>query len=610
MNLLLRGAATTALALAAALATAAPEGWYHSLDEAIVAAKREGKPILADFSTSWCHNCRTLEQNTLSNPEVTARLDKYVKVYVDGDQHRQMVSAFGVSGYPTLVAISPEGYELTRSVGYVGANQLAMTLDGALRAVGPSKAELRQMTPQMQPEGPADALEPQVGETDLAAAEEVDEVGTLAPDRLDDRAAAVEQRATPNREINYYTMFAESQQVSKPANIELASSSAPTARFQSSVETGASANPVKTMGEEAAGGGAEAGLALVAQATDQLPKPLLNAGSTRQADVSRSTPAQGKAAATPAAPAPASSNAVKQPAGKPEVKTAAASGKADILKTVRKLQSDEEPAVPEMRLEPEPTKSAPVQTVQEAEAPAEPGSSDTPKLAIRKNADTPAKPEATKAAREPAPPAETESVETASVPNAGPRSASAASTPRGNTAAADAPSKDDIQRWMKIGDEKLVAGLKKEAHAQYAKVVDRDPANARGMTDLAYIKMVALMVDRDEEALRQQAYDMIREFEARFPDSRNKDYYTVIRAMFAADLGKYAEAHALLDDFPTRFPNSRYIEMAHETWQDLPPASRDSSTRNSSSASGRSSQPGSSGSSAAARSGSTRTTSR
>ena len=115
---------------------AAGDGWLTSLREAEAVAVREGKPILADFSTSWCGSCRELERKTFPHPYVRARMDKFVKVHVDGDDHPELVRSYGISGYPTLIAMSPGGKELNRTVGYVGAAELSSDLDRAMRKCG------------------------------------------------------------------------------------------------------------------------------------------------------------------------------------------------------------------------------------------------------------------------------------------------------------------------------------------------------------------------------------------------------------------------------------------------------------------------------------------
>ncbi len=44
------------------------------LDEALATAKAEGKPVLIDFWTESCTNCKVLERETFSNPDVAALL--------------------------------------------------------------------------------------------------------------------------------------------------------------------------------------------------------------------------------------------------------------------------------------------------------------------------------------------------------------------------------------------------------------------------------------------------------------------------------------------------------------------------------------------------------
>src|SRR5690606_34177235 len=144
--------------------------------------------------------------------------------------------------------------------------------------------------------------------------------------------------------------------------------------------------------------------------------------------------------------------------------------------------------------------------------------------------------------------------------------------------------RSDIVRWMKDADTKLVEAhksgnvqRKREARAMYNKVVEKDPENKFGRSDMAFIKMVSLIVDRDSDLLRRQAYTRIKEFEDRFPKSDHKDYYTLIRAILAADLGESTEVRKLLADYPERFPESKYTDMAKDTLKSVSGSKKDSS---------------------------------
>lgn len=59
---------------------------FFDYDEAVAAAKQQNKPILIDFTGHSCANCRKMEQEVLTDPEVTKRLQKdfvVVSLYVD-----------------------------------------------------------------------------------------------------------------------------------------------------------------------------------------------------------------------------------------------------------------------------------------------------------------------------------------------------------------------------------------------------------------------------------------------------------------------------------------------------------------------------------------------
>lgn len=59
---------------------------YFDYEEALAAAKKEGKPLLIDFTGHGCVNCRKMEENVWSNPQVLARLKNdfiMVALYID-----------------------------------------------------------------------------------------------------------------------------------------------------------------------------------------------------------------------------------------------------------------------------------------------------------------------------------------------------------------------------------------------------------------------------------------------------------------------------------------------------------------------------------------------
>ena len=59
---------------------------YFDYEQALAAAKREGKPLLIDFTGHGCVNCRKMEENVWEDPQVLKRLKEdfvMVALYID-----------------------------------------------------------------------------------------------------------------------------------------------------------------------------------------------------------------------------------------------------------------------------------------------------------------------------------------------------------------------------------------------------------------------------------------------------------------------------------------------------------------------------------------------
>lgn len=89
----------------------------NDYDEALAVASASGQPILIDFTGYTCTNCRWMEANMFTRPEVERELARYVRVrlYTDGrgelyarHQAKQR-DTFGTVALPYYAVLSPEG---------------------------------------------------------------------------------------------------------------------------------------------------------------------------------------------------------------------------------------------------------------------------------------------------------------------------------------------------------------------------------------------------------------------------------------------------------------------------------------------------------------------
>ena len=88
------------------------EGWHASLAAGLEEALAEDKLVLVDMWATWCKNCLVMDQTTLKDPGVEARLENYVKVKchtedLNASPMREVAKRFGAIGLPAYAILRP-----------------------------------------------------------------------------------------------------------------------------------------------------------------------------------------------------------------------------------------------------------------------------------------------------------------------------------------------------------------------------------------------------------------------------------------------------------------------------------------------------------------------
>jgi thiol:disulfide interchange protein len=95
-----------------AQAPASDIAWRTGFDAAMAESKQTGKPLLVDFTASWCPPCKVMKHEVWPDAEVAkAANERYVPLLVDVDDpaNAEVSQRYGIRNIPTILVLDGKG---------------------------------------------------------------------------------------------------------------------------------------------------------------------------------------------------------------------------------------------------------------------------------------------------------------------------------------------------------------------------------------------------------------------------------------------------------------------------------------------------------------------
>jgi thiol:disulfide interchange protein len=90
--------------------------WGTDVDAALAEARRTGRPVLVDFTASWCPPCVAMKHDVWTDDEVERKVaSRFVPVMVDIDRDPATSGRYQVASIPTVLVLDGGGRVTFRS---------------------------------------------------------------------------------------------------------------------------------------------------------------------------------------------------------------------------------------------------------------------------------------------------------------------------------------------------------------------------------------------------------------------------------------------------------------------------------------------------------------
>ena len=102
------------------------------IQEALDQAREQDKLLIVDFYATWCPPCKRMLKETWNDPRVVEKLERFLFLKVNTDEHPEAAKHFGVKGVPDARILTPDGTELAQIFNFRPADEVLEILESAV----------------------------------------------------------------------------------------------------------------------------------------------------------------------------------------------------------------------------------------------------------------------------------------------------------------------------------------------------------------------------------------------------------------------------------------------------------------------------------------------